>query len=291
MAACIFHVTPSVLARCCTHKAFCLQADGRDLLQISYLLSPLFDLCPCFVPAAVGAFVTPGLICLVRKLCEGSILDDRSAICKALQPALKCIEQLMLADKEDFRVVWESALDMGIVPVLIDLLSLGHGPTSVRSLRISGLLLLVPPPEAKAVEWRQGLVRAVARLLTANPPVALKNAAKLLYLTASTCPELIGDWRTWGIEESVQQLSVHSDPAIAAAADELRKVLFCCDQDPDVSSNLACTLSSPSATLVLRSGGETLYADSIACWWFTTDKLLFPSPIGYFVWTALEIKC
>jgi hypothetical protein len=217
------------------HSGFCLQADGRDLVQIFYLLCPLLEACHGFIPAAIEANVTADAIRLLRTLHRGPIpeLQDPSAHAAAVHFPLQCLLVFMACDMRNARVQWGPATDAKIVSVFNELLALGSEATVNRILLPLGGLLAAGPG-AKAVSWAPRLARAIAQLLTANPPVALCEAATVLCNIGRKHPQFIVDCHTWGIEARVQQLAVDKDPAVAAAADQLWKLLFCGNQDREV---------------------------------------------------------
>jgi hypothetical protein len=233
----------------------CLQANGRDVCEIFRLLSSLLQSCRCYIPAAIEANVIPHTVRLLRSLCRGSLLDSPSANRAALSRALKCLLLFRVYDMRTPTESWKPAIDVQIVSALGDVLALGDDPTTVRVLGPLGRVLL-EDKQANAVRWAPGLARAIAQLLTAHghPPVALCEAATILYDVARTRPQLTVDWHTWGIGASVQRLSVDEDPAVAAAADQLGKLLFCGNQDAEVSQvpcPLTCTCTCPLPPLYM----------------------------------------
>jgi hypothetical protein len=220
-------------------------------------MSTLFQSCPCFRPAAAKSNLIPHVLRLLRNLHAGSILEDPDENRAALHFPLLCLFVFMLYDKRDTRELWKPSIDAEIVSVVCDLLALGDEPTVMKVLKASGRALVSGQP-AKALRWAPGLTRAIAQLLTAGPPVAVREAAEILLHVARTRPHLIEDCHTWGIEASVQRLSMDNDPAVAAAADQLWKLLFSGKQDTEVrvptmkDMHVSMTFSSCACARPLR---------------------------------------
>jgi hypothetical protein len=206
-----------------------------ELTSLFLLLKQLLDASPLFIPAAIMANLTPSLISFARKLGVRSVRarPQGSNNLLKLNLPLVMLDHLLTYDIENNREIWRSAVDAGVVPFFIDLLDLRHEPTIGQVLRLSGLLFL-PVPAEEIGSRADGLSRAIARLLTANLPVA-PAAAKMLSHIAMVHPKLVRDWHTWGIEDTVQRLTTHSDLATAGAALDLKRSLFRATQKNGVS--------------------------------------------------------
>ncbi len=187
------------------------------------------------------ANLAPDLVRALRELRPPRYKSGASPArnCAPLDPPLTCLLLLFRANignpgQEIDGNSMQPMINAGIIPVFIDLLKLGHEPTTVKIVELSGLLLL-PAYPGQIVPGGVGLLRALAQLLDAVPPVTSRVAAVTLYNVGAAHPELTVDCRTWGIEDTVQQLTLHADRATAVAASRVNKLLF--DHDgADVSS-------------------------------------------------------
>jgi hypothetical protein len=230
----------SVTGISCFLQDMCLQADDpMDLACILALLWNLFFVHPCFKTAALEMKVTPGLVSALHQLLlhGGSTPETLHTMRDGLNTALNCLEDLVQYDMLEGGDSCSSAVDAGVGPVLVEVLMLGHEPTVVKALEVSRMLLMAAPEEDTG-EWRVGLVCATARLLSADPPVAVRDAVELLHLVGMTDLQLIADCYTSGIEDGLQRVTVHSEPGIRTAAHKLKELLFCGIKGPDVSSTL-----------------------------------------------------
>jgi hypothetical protein len=244
----------TVIVRMCvalSYKSFCLQADWLNRTFIAALLKRLFELVPCFIPASIKANVCPSLVNLMREASmEGAVDPDyRGLIPTGVDNALSCLNHLMRYDMTHGRGMWTAAVNAGVVPVLADLLTRPHKTTTATALELSGMLLM-SAPRGEAGRWGSDLVRASARLLTANPPVAVRDAVEMLHKVGFARPELIADWQSWGIDDSLHRLTMHNDQGTAAAARQLETLLSRIKDEPDVSSNLAPHISSGGHSFV-----------------------------------------
>jgi hypothetical protein len=233
-----------------THKYLWLQADWPDLARIPALLSAILTHIPRYIPAAIRGNVTSGLVRVVRKARTDGKLDFKylGFTCQALRLAVSCLTELMRYDTKHRKEVWRSAVNAEIVPVLIDLLTAGHEQTVSTTLELSGMLL-VSAPEGEVARWGVGLVHATTRVLTGHRPVAVRHAAEMLHKVGMAHPCLIADCHTWGIDNSLQQLTMHSDPGTAAAACQLKKLLSGVKPAPDVSPQFESHVSSYTRSL------------------------------------------
>ncbi len=144
-------------------------------------------------------------------------------------------------------MMWEPAVHAGIVPVLIELLALLRSlPDEEMAYIVAGVsgLILVPAISGGIGPWAVGLLRALARLLSADPPMAAQMSLSLLYEVGAEHPDLVVDCRTWGIEDSLQRLTLHSDPKTAESAVKLQQLFF-----PHRPAHVS---SSPTARILSR---------------------------------------
>ncbi len=224
-------------------KVFFMQADWHGIKGILLLLTVFLEQIPSFTPAAIKANFSRHFVRILRnaRLYGKSSPESLASMCKVVGIALSCLMGLMRYDVKNAKEMWKPAVDAGIVPVLLDLLTLRHGQTLGSTLELSGMLLM-SAPRGEAEQWGVELVRATAGLLNAARPVALHDAAKVLHTVGKKHPALIADCHTWGIEVSLQQLTLHSNSDTAAAARQLKKLLSDVKQQPDVSPARADTL-------------------------------------------------
>jgi hypothetical protein len=212
------------------------QDQGPELFRISAVLSPLLDASSQSIPAAIEANVVPGLVRVLkevqRRRQSGDPLEDTLA---ALAKPIDCLKDLLQHDMAKAGTLWKTAVDAGIVPITIDLLTLDDEQTSIGLVLVSGFILMVLP-RGEAQSWEGGLLRAVAKLLTSTSPMVLQVTADVVFNVAFMHPELIVDCRTWGIEDAVQRLTMHIDPGIAAPANRVNNLFFHVDRVPEVTS-------------------------------------------------------
>jgi hypothetical protein len=162
-----------------------------------------------------------------------------SDIVTGQEAAIRCLKQLLQYDMENARTLWKAAMDAGIMPIFRGLLKLGHEGTTIEIVMASGFLMLSVPAGEGAL-WDGALTRVIAGLLTTSTaPLVLGATVDFLYHVGVKHPELIVDCRSWGIEQKLQQLTLHVNPALAAAAIKANGVLFPREQLPEVSSILA----------------------------------------------------
>jgi hypothetical protein len=192
------------------------------MFQITYLLPP--------------DQISAQALCVLRRARTDGTPNAKYLvlICQALGAALSCLSDLMRYDSTHRKEFWSSAVNAGIVPVLIDLLTAGHEQTVSKTLELSGMLL-TSAPEGEVTRWGVGLVHACTRLLSADRPVAVRVAAEMLHIVGETHHALIADCHTWGIDLSLQRLTMHSDPGTACAAHQLKNLLSCVKPKPNVS--------------------------------------------------------
>jgi hypothetical protein len=146
-----------------------------------------------------------------------------------------CLYNLMLYEKENPKGLWKPAIDGRILPLLLDLFPPADEKTSVPLLGLSGNLLLVAPTNLTEL-WAPRHMRAIARRLTdISQPIAHGPALEMLFEISIQQPKLVKDWQSWGIENSLEQLTMHNDPDMKTVAVKLKIVLSCVEEDPDVS--------------------------------------------------------
>jgi hypothetical protein len=218
-----------------------LQAEGRALLLLPKLLRCLFLRFPASIPYAVNQNLTPGLVRILRELRPGrhSSAEGSNEVLSALDDSLTCLRNLYEEYAErDMATAWEfwrPAINAGLLPVIMDLLTMGHKPLVLSLLRLSGILLM-PLPNRAAEPWARGLLRAVAGLISARPPVAPEAAMELLLSVGIIRRDFMMDFHTWGIYDGLQRFAAHTNPRTAAVA---RALLFLVNSGSDVSSTLS----------------------------------------------------
>jgi hypothetical protein len=242
-----------------SHRHFCTQAGSGDLLNICCLLNRLLHLLPCFIPAAINGNVIPGLVHVLRgtRMDNGSGQEGPVLTPRVPKDALICIHHVMLYDMDHGKGLWKTAVDAGIVPVLVHLLTPPDESTIDSTLAVSEMVLM-SAPQGETGGWGLALLRACARLLCASPQVAGHNVVEMLHNVGTAHPALLMGWQTWGIDDGLQQLTMHRDPGTAAAALGLQMLLPSCIKGPDVSPVLPCTehlLLFPSLTTGMRWQG------------------------------------
>jgi hypothetical protein len=202
--------------------AFSWQAEQPLLFQLPNLLFALFDQCPACIPAALGGNLTPGLVRMLRNLRPGSpaVTQDPVDCGLVLGSTLFCFLSLMASSP----AFWRPAIDAGVVPVLIAMLRIPHESTLVSLLHLSSSLLLAAP-KGSVEGWAPGLLQAIAGLVNATPPVAPGVAAATLLNLGLVRRDMLLDFHTWGLVESLQQLKMHGNSYVAAAAKGLLSVV------------------------------------------------------------------
>ncbi len=200
------------------------------------VLQALLKLLPHYIPVAIKANIGPGLVRVLSKARKdgSSSPQHLGLMLKALRFALGSLGDFMRYDMANRRELWKSADDWGIIPVLVDVLTLRHEATVELALEVSGMLLM-SAPKGSLGQAGLGLMRASARVLCGDRPVAVQRAAQMVHDVGARHPELIADCHTWGIDDSLQRLTMHSDAGPAAAACQLKKLLSCVKPKPDVS--------------------------------------------------------
>jgi hypothetical protein len=109
----------------------------------------------------------------------------------------------MQYDQDNQAGVRKAAYDAGVVPVLCDLLAVCDEPRIKKLMTLSASLLLVKSPGGER-EWAERLPHAIARLLSATPPVAVAQAADTLFdmctlypregIIGCSCIATLGGW-------------------------------------------------------------------------------------------------
>jgi hypothetical protein len=232
-----FALAPFAFYQSVSYDESSSQADASDLSRIFVVLQPLFELRPSLVSAAADANLIPGLVRALRKLrsvthVDATLVSLAGRAQSVVEPPLFCLNPILQSDLCNTRGLWKHAVNAGIVPDLIYLLAHGDEQTVSRAVLVSGLIL-TPAAREELGWWAPGLVRAMAQLLNANPPVVPSLVLSALCTFGTVNPDIGKDCRTWGIEASVQRLTMHSDPDTAALAVELKELFFV-HQAPEV---------------------------------------------------------
>jgi hypothetical protein len=182
-------------------------------------------LCPCYVPAAIEADLAPSFVRVARKLRRLSPAQSGADEFKAIRPPLTCLSFMMEHDEDNSRGVRKSALGAGLLPLLVDLLTLGDEAMTEKALAVVGSLI-VRAPKGDVGANVIALVIGTAHLLNAYPLVAARKALDTLFNIGMAQPDLLAEAHTWGIEPSVERLTRHSDRGTAAAALRVKCLLF-----------------------------------------------------------------
>jgi hypothetical protein len=114
--------------------------------------------------------------------------------------ALSCLCDLMEYEIDHRTgILWESACDSGIVPILSDLLTRGAGLTiqSEIVLPLCAYLVYITP-HGQEGRWADTLPRVVASLLSAQTPLVPGLAATVLSTMYESHPQLREEFHTWG---------------------------------------------------------------------------------------------
>jgi hypothetical protein len=238
VSVCVWSTSPS-------RELLCLQADWPGIVCILAFIRSVHGLVPSFIPAAIRPKFGAYLVRVLRnaRMDGNASPESLGLLCQVLGVALSCLVDFMRFDIKNSNELWKPAVDAGIIAVLLDLLTLGHEQTVSSSLELSGMLLM-SAPRGEAEQWGVGLVQTTAQLLSAKPPVALRDAARMLHSIGMARPTLIANFHTWGINDSLQHLTTHSDPDTAAAAGQLKKLLSDAKPGADVSPALAHHIGS-----------------------------------------------
>lgn len=184
------------------------------------------------VPAAVKGNVIPGLVHALRQR-----LPHRDTLggdpIESFEPndlPQLCLMEILEYDVQHSAGFWKPVLDAGLVAVLRSNFPLLRGVDKVTSTYLLGLfallerlLLAVPPGEG--VSWAAGVPRAIARLITAQPPVAPRHAACMLLQMGALHLQWLADCDKWGMADSLRRLKHDSDPDTAHAARLMLKAL------------------------------------------------------------------
>jgi hypothetical protein len=127
--------------------------------------------------------------------------DSLKADCVPLIHPLACLEQLFEDDLDNDHGLRKTAVQAGLVPGLMDLLTLSHEPTTDKIIELAGSLLKYYP-EGEARPWVTVLMRAIVQQILAHPPAALNDAAVTLYNVGVTHPELIKKCYACGMKDT-----------------------------------------------------------------------------------------
>jgi hypothetical protein len=245
---------------------FALQVDGRQLLQIPLVLSQLLDASPLFAPAAIKANLAPSLIRILRKFRKARRPADAGPndLFAAYECSAKCLKQLFEYDMDNGKTLWKPAVDLGIMPIFLDLLTVDHNLTKVEVTMAAGFLLLsVPAGQAESVD--AGIMRTIAGLLlTSSSPLVLGTAVDILFNVGYEHPELIVDCRTWGIEQSLQRLTLHAEADVATAAKNANDLLFHMEEE---FLNVSSIPGLPICAVARFPFGLYMFAIAGPFWW------------------------
>ncbi len=183
------------------------------------VLCPLLTNCLAFIPAAREANLTAGLINVLRAFLPGGYPSGEKPLEYSLVIyPISCLSRLIGPSIEDDYATefMGPAMDAGIVPVLTDLVMQRDEQTTGGLLGLVILVLLAVPQGGAG-----GLPRAVAGLLGFDCPKTLGVATETLSCIASMRPDLITDCHTWGMDDTLERLTLNNDQRTAAAAREL----------------------------------------------------------------------
>jgi hypothetical protein len=231
-------------------QAAALPTRTSALPRVARILKVALDFRPYFILAAIKANIIPGLVRSLRELSQPHRvaryrggLPDTSEVTDPLRPGLLCLYRLMQHEQETPKGLWKPAVDEGILPLLLDMFQDANEHTIVPLVGSSGLLLQVAPTHVTE-QSTPGLVRAIARVLISPSPTAHEFAVGMLLEIGRKHPAVVKSWQSWGIEESLKRLTLHSDPALKDLAMQLEVMLFSATEEPDVSSDPSHALQS-----------------------------------------------
>jgi hypothetical protein len=199
------------------------------LLCTSQMLSIGFACSPRFITAAIEADCIPGLVHALRQFSPPphSAAGPPRADFVGLEATLKCLRELLVSEEGKLSGVCQTAITAGVVPALINLLRVPHEATLIDALGVAAPLLMAEPcgSSGTARQKADKLLRAIAGLITATPPLAAGAAADTLFHICSVRRELIKDYGKWGVDDTVRRLSKQSHPRTKAAAKRLRSLV------------------------------------------------------------------
>jgi hypothetical protein len=222
-------LSPSLLS-CCgllpckKHRSIQIEEKKRLIVTIS-LLDNLLGRSPDFSAAAIQGNITPGLVRVLHMFSSPphSLLGITSDVCSALEAPIACLNQLLRHETAKPLEIWKPAYKAGIVLVLSNLLRLNE--TTAHNVLALAVSLLLVTPDGEGGPGVGRLPFAVARLLTAKPPVAPAAAAHTLVTMCLRDRQVLVDCDTWGVGDTLKQLAMHSDPDTAAAAKNLLSLI------------------------------------------------------------------
>jgi hypothetical protein len=260
-----------ILSAALSHSNFRSQAQ-EDLYLVPKLLYALFECSPRFVAAAEGMDMTKLLIRLLRQLVPpaGSPIAEPHVLL-GLEALLQSLRALLAHDLDTALSGFKPIIDAGLVPVLINLLSLRHEPSAAQALHLAETLLLATP-HGNPPRWSWGLMGAVAGLLSAEPPVKPDRAAEVLFHVGMERRQLIADYQPWGIDASVRRLARSPHAGTAANA---KKLLYVVNEGKYVSaihSPYRDLVFSPISFIIVFAGPHKSSAFDTGCVMFSDQE-------------------
>jgi hypothetical protein len=207
------------------------------LVPVTTVLSSAFDDSPRFISGAIAANLVPGIVRALRRICVSlaSGAGPASTRCPRPEPALKVLTELLESEEGEVSGVRETAINAGVIPVLVKLLRIPHESIVVRALGLAVPLMTAGPcgSSGGAARGAGELLRAIAGLISATPPLAAGKAADALFDILKVQPDLIVDYQSWGIDDTLRQLTTPCDLGTAASAKSLLSLV---DKQVGVSS-------------------------------------------------------
>lgn len=212
-----------------TQQAFS-QVDGRLLWEMPGFLSSLIVCSPPYMSAALDANLTPALVRIICTLRSGHYAAAEGVVTAVIDnPIITLMNLVRGADARHATGFWKPAIDAGVVPIFIDLLTF-HWRTVKFILWLSHHLLAAAPSGSPGA-WAGALPRAIAGLISAGPPKAL-DAVEMLFSVGLIRKDVLANFHTWGVSSTLQRLTTDESPNMAAAA---KGLVFLVDDGPDVS--------------------------------------------------------
>jgi hypothetical protein len=186
------------------------------------------------------ASLTAGLVDVLRAFLPGGYPPEEMPLdFELVIDPLSCLSRLIGETEEDdsSRELMGPAMDARIVAVLTEVVKKRDEKTIVCLLVLVRSVLLAVPQGGAG-----GLPRAIAGLLTSDGPQTLVIATNTLLCIALMRPDLIKDWHTWGMDDTLERLTLNNDKRTAAAARELLSLV-----------NLMVDVSMPHRSMSTKS--------------------------------------
>jgi hypothetical protein len=213
--------------QCFLSQLSLLQAGNEEMLQLPVLLDAVLAVHPESIATAAKADVAPGLFRVLRNL-------PRPSSERVIRTPFKCLRSLCKYDMTHDMVLPKLAHEAGMIPVFSELLKLGDEEALAELLSVAGSVLLTLPYGQSGMA-EAAFMHDIAAFLTAEPLFAPMHALEGLFAIGIVRRDLIMDFATWGVADSVQRLTKHRDTPTAVAA---KRLLFLVSDGLHVGSTL-----------------------------------------------------